>query len=179
MDDTDAVRDSWDAHGSAYESAFGLSFPAIARTALRHADVQPGLRLLDVAAGGGALSIPAAELGARVLATDLAPGMLELLRERASTAGVSGVRTEVMDGMVSPAEALAAAGYVRVRLHTLELDVEVGSPAGAWEVVSTGMGDLAKLLGACPPRRSTDSVPRSSNLCSSTTPTTPAGFRWR
>jgi len=39
--------------------------------------------LITVACGGGALSIPAAELGADVLATDLSSGMLDLLRHRA------------------------------------------------------------------------------------------------
>jgi ubiquinone/menaquinone biosynthesis C-methylase UbiE len=45
-------------------------------------NVGPGVRLLDVAAGTGALSILAAEKGATVLATDIAPGMIEILTER-------------------------------------------------------------------------------------------------
>ena len=55
------------------------------------------LRLCLVAAGGGALSIPAARMGAEVLATDVAPGMLEVLRKRAAREGLA-IRTEVMDG---------------------------------------------------------------------------------
>lgn len=98
MSDQHAVRDAWDAFGGGYDQAFGPSFTIIARAALRFADVQPGMRLLDVAAGSGALSIPAAELGAEVLATDLSPGMLDLLRARAEEAGVTGIRTAVMDG---------------------------------------------------------------------------------
>jgi ubiquinone/menaquinone biosynthesis C-methylase UbiE len=98
MSDQHAVRDTWDAFGGGYDQAFGSSFTVIARAALRFADVQPGMRLLDVAAGSGALSIPAAELGAEVLATDLSPGMLELLGHRAAAAGVSDIQTAVMDG---------------------------------------------------------------------------------
>ena len=98
MSDEHAMRDAWDAFGGGYDQAFSSSFTAIARVALRFADVQPGMRLLDVAAGSGALSIPAAELGAEVLATDLSPGMLDLLRARAEEAGVTGIRTAVMDG---------------------------------------------------------------------------------
>ena len=98
MIDEHATRDAWDAFGGGYDQAFSSSFTAIARAALRFADVQPGMRLLDVAAGSGALSIPAAELGAEVLATDISPGMLALLGARAKEAGVTGIRTAVMDG---------------------------------------------------------------------------------
>jgi ubiquinone/menaquinone biosynthesis C-methylase UbiE len=97
VSDADAVREAWEAVGSGYDQAFGSSFTAIARTALRHADVQPGMRLLDVA-GSGALTIPASALGAQVLATDLSPGMLALLHRRAHEAGVAGIQTAVMDG---------------------------------------------------------------------------------
>ena len=55
------------------------------------------MRFLDVAAGSGALAIPAARLGARVLATDQSPAMLELLRQRARTEGLA-IETRVMDG---------------------------------------------------------------------------------
>jgi SAM-dependent methyltransferase len=52
---------------------------------------------LDVAAGSGALSIPAARLGAQVLATDQSPVMLELLQARARKEGLD-VETRAMDG---------------------------------------------------------------------------------
>jgi len=69
----------------------------VARVALERSGLRPGMTVLDIAAGGGALSIPAARIGADVLATDVASGMLELLLERAHAEGLS-VRTEVMDG---------------------------------------------------------------------------------
>jgi SAM-dependent methyltransferase len=50
-----------------------------------------------VAAGSGGLSIPAARLGARVLATDQSPVMLELLEARARREGLD-LQTRVMDG---------------------------------------------------------------------------------
>ena len=56
-----------------------------------------GMRFLDVAAGSGALSIPAARLGAQVLATDQSPVMLELLGARARKEGLD-IETRVMDG---------------------------------------------------------------------------------
>jgi SAM-dependent methyltransferase len=55
------------------------------------------MRFLDVAAGSGALSIPAARLGAQVLATDLSPVMLELLGARARKEGLN-IETRIMDG---------------------------------------------------------------------------------
>jgi ubiquinone/menaquinone biosynthesis C-methylase UbiE len=69
----------------------------LANEGLRRADVRSGRRFLDVAAGSGALSIPAARLGAHVLATDMFPVMLEHLDARAHTEGLS-VETRVMDG---------------------------------------------------------------------------------
>ena len=55
------------------------------------------MRFLDVAAGSGALAIPAARRGARVLATDRSAAMLELLRQRARTEGLA-IETRDMDG---------------------------------------------------------------------------------
>lgn len=51
-------------------------------------DQQPGMRVLDVAAGTGNASIPAAQTGAAVTASDLTPELLEAGRERAQAAGV-------------------------------------------------------------------------------------------
>jgi ubiquinone/menaquinone biosynthesis C-methylase UbiE len=48
-------------------------------------DVQPGERVLDVAAGTGSSAVPAARRGARVTATDLTPELLEV--GRAATDG--------------------------------------------------------------------------------------------
>jgi SAM-dependent methyltransferase len=64
---------------------------------LRRAELRPGMRFLDVAAGSGALSIPAARLGAQVVATDLSPVMLDLLEARARKEGLE-IETRVMDG---------------------------------------------------------------------------------
>jgi ubiquinone/menaquinone biosynthesis C-methylase UbiE len=55
------------------------------------------MHFLDVAAGSGALSIPAARLGAEVLATDQSSVMLDLLKQRARDEGLS-IETRVMDG---------------------------------------------------------------------------------
>jgi SAM-dependent methyltransferase len=51
-------------------------------------EVVPGLHLLDVGAGTGNASIPAAQRGASVTASDLTPDLLEAGRRRAEAAGV-------------------------------------------------------------------------------------------
>ena len=50
--------------------------------------IEPGMRVLDVAAGTGNASIPAAERGAVVTASDLTGELLEAGRRRAEEAGV-------------------------------------------------------------------------------------------
>lgn len=66
-----------------YEASAERLTGPISRAALEMVgSVGPGIRLLDVAAGTGALSVPAAAKGASVLATDIAPGMVERLKER-------------------------------------------------------------------------------------------------
>ncbi len=51
-------------------------------------DVRPGQRVLDVAAGTGNASLPAAERGAKVTASDLTPELLEQGRRRAEARGL-------------------------------------------------------------------------------------------
>ena len=51
--------------------------------------IGPGMSVLDVAAGTGNASLPAAQTGARVTASDLTPELLEAGRRRAEAAGSS------------------------------------------------------------------------------------------
>ncbi len=52
------------------------------------AGVGPGQRVLDVAAGSGNASIPAAERGARVTASDLTPELLDIGEQRSQEKGL-------------------------------------------------------------------------------------------
>ena len=51
--------------------------------------IDPGMKVLDVAAGTGNASIPAAQRGAEVTASDLTPELLEAGRRRAEAEGVA------------------------------------------------------------------------------------------
>src|SRR3954464_13189968 len=50
--------------------------------------IGPGMRVLDVAAGTGNASLPAAKAGADVTASDLTPELLEAGRARAASEGL-------------------------------------------------------------------------------------------
>lgn len=75
-----------------------------------------GVRLLDIGAGAGALSVPAAHSGASVTAIDIAPGMVELLSER--LAPFPDALAQVMDGqaMTFDSEFDAAVSIVGVSM---------------------------------------------------------------
>lgn len=92
------IRDAWDAIAPAFDAhATPVTLPA-AEAALRRVEVGPGTTMLDVGAGTGAMTIPAARRGARVVATDLAPAMIERLRARARDEGLASIDARVMDG---------------------------------------------------------------------------------
>lgn len=91
-------REPWDALASGYDEHVTPTNRRLGERVLDLAGLEPGERFLDVAAGSGALSLPAARRGARVLATDIAPRMLERLAERARQEGLTGIETRVADG---------------------------------------------------------------------------------
>lgn len=53
------------------------------------AGIGPGVRVLDVAAGSGNISLPAAKTGATVVSTDLTPELLARSKERAAEQGLT------------------------------------------------------------------------------------------
>ena len=91
-----APVEAWDAIAPAYDAHVTAGESELAEAGLRLAGLQPGDAFLDVAAGTGGLSLPAARLGARVLATDWSPSMVELCNARATAEGLD-VAARVMD----------------------------------------------------------------------------------
>jgi ubiquinone/menaquinone biosynthesis C-methylase UbiE len=97
LDTPENVQDAWDSIADGYDAHVTPSNFRLGTEGLRLAGLRSGMRFLDVAAGSGALSIPAARLGAQVLATDVSPVMLERLAARARDEGLE-LETRVMDG---------------------------------------------------------------------------------
>jgi ubiquinone/menaquinone biosynthesis C-methylase UbiE len=86
-------------------------YPAVARDVVgdlgpvlvQASGVGPGERVLDVAAGSGNASIPAAAAGASVVASDLTPELFEVGRKAAAEAGVEIVwQTAVAEALPYP-----------------------------------------------------------------------------
>ena len=96
-DPSTEVRDAWNRIADGYDTFVTPSHMWLAGEGLQRAGLRSGMRLLDVAAGSGALSIPAARLGARVLSTDMSPVMLLRLAARADQEELD-LETRVMDG---------------------------------------------------------------------------------
>jgi SAM-dependent methyltransferase len=91
------AAEAWDVHGPTLGAWLG---PATERL-LDLAAVASGQRVLDVAAGAGEQTLSIARRvrpGGSVLATDIAPRILELAGEAARRAGLPNVETRVMDG---------------------------------------------------------------------------------
>jgi SAM-dependent methyltransferase len=62
---------------------------ALGPTLVEACGIAPGMRVLDVAAGTGNASLPAAQAGADVTASDLTPELLEAGQRRADAAGLA------------------------------------------------------------------------------------------
>jgi len=86
--------DHWDTTAQQYERTAHPFTSLYAEAALARVRLTPDSRVLDVAAGTGALALAAARTGAQVLATDFSPGMVA----RITAANLPNVEARVMDG---------------------------------------------------------------------------------
>ena len=133
MDTLTETRAAWDGIAPGYDRTNTPTQMWLGKEGLSRAGLQSGMKFLDVAAGSGALSIPAARIGAEVLATDQSPVMLELLKKRAHKEGLK-IETRVMDG------------------HALELDDNrfdiAGSQFGVmlFPDMPKGIGEMARVV---------------------------------
>ncbi|MFL5832972.1 MAG: class I SAM-dependent methyltransferase [Solirubrobacterales bacterium] len=126
------------------------------------AGIGPGQRVLDVAAGTGNASIPAAERGAAVTATDLTPELFEAGRERAKAAGVELEWAEAdaeqlpyedgaFDVVISSIGAMFAPQHQRVADELVRV-CRPGGRIGLLSWTPEGMiGGLFKLMGPFAP----------------------------
>ncbi|MBB5519375.1 class I SAM-dependent methyltransferase [Amphiplicatus metriothermophilus] len=86
--------DHWDGAAERYEKTAHPYTSRYVDAALAHVPLTHASRVLDVAAGTGALAFAAARAGAQVLATDFSPGMVARIAAKA----VSNIEARVMDG---------------------------------------------------------------------------------
>lgn len=96
-DEHAAPPEAWDAIAQGYDRYVAPQEVDLANEALRLVELEPGERFLDVAAGTGGLSLPAARLGADVLATDWSPAMIDRFEARVREEGLSTTEGRVMD----------------------------------------------------------------------------------
>ena len=92
-----APAEAWNAIAAGYDRYVAPQEVDLSNEALRLVGLAPGERFLDVAAGPGGLSLPAARLGARVLATDWSPAMVERFEARVRKEGLREAEGRVMD----------------------------------------------------------------------------------
>src|SRR4051794_16943874 len=134
-------------------------FPGVGQKVADSAQVEPGMKVLDVACGTGAATIPAALAGGVCTGVDLIPEMFDAARKHAAEAGVE------IDWVQGDAEALpfADASFDRLmsqfgvmfapqhELAAAEL-ARVCAPGGLVVVASwtpEGMvGDMFKIIGS-------------------------------
>jgi ubiquinone/menaquinone biosynthesis C-methylase UbiE len=92
-----APAEAWDAIAEGYDRYVAPQEVELANDALRLVGLESGEQFLDVAAGPGGLSLPAARLGAEVLATDWSRSMIERFAARAREEGLNKAEGRVMD----------------------------------------------------------------------------------
>lgn len=92
------IRDAWDGIADGFDRYATPHTIAFGGQILEGIDLGPGVRVLDVAAGSGGLSIPAARRGADVVAVDIAPRMIERLEARSRAEGLRSLQALVGNG---------------------------------------------------------------------------------
>lgn len=151
------VRAAWDALAAGFDRYVTPETVALAEATLPLLDIRPGTRLLDVAAGTGSLSMPAARLGASVVATDLSPAMIDALAVRVREIGPGAVECRVMDGTALELEDDTFDVAASVNGVSLFPDITTGlaemtrvtRPAGRIAVVSFGPPPTVEFLAFC------------------------------
>ena len=99
-----AQREQWNKDGAAWRRwtpTLDRWYGVATRQMLDLARIQPGQRILDVAAGAGEPAVSAAERvgpSGYVLATDISEGIVELAHQVARERGLKQVETRAMDG---------------------------------------------------------------------------------
>lgn len=142
-----------------YPSVARELIPRLGERLVAAADVKAGDRVLDVAAGSGNAAIPAAALGAQVVASDLTPEMFDAGRREAAARGVELAWEEgdaealpYLDGEFDVV--LSCVGVMFAPHHQAAADeiVRVARPGGTIALISwTPEGFIGQMLAAMKP----------------------------
>ena len=160
-----AQREQWNKDGAAWRRwnpTLDRWYGDVTRQMLDLARIQPGQRILDIAAGAGEPAVSAAERvgpGGYVLATDISEGIVELSLQVARERGLKQVETRVMDGEnLELPDASFDAVLCRLGLmympHTVTALCE-------WRRVLKAGGRVAVVVFSTPDRNSWGAVPAS------------------
>jgi ubiquinone/menaquinone biosynthesis C-methylase UbiE len=142
-----------------YPRVAGDIIPDLGAVLVEACGIEPGTRVLDVAAGAGNAAIPAALMGASVVASDLTPELIESGRLKARDRGVA------MDWREADAEALpfrdgefdavlSCVGVMFAPHHQASADelVRVCRPGGIIGLVNwTAEGFIGQMLATMKP----------------------------
>ena len=151
-----AQREQWNRDAAAWRRwnpTLDRWYGEATRQMLDMAQVQPGHRVLDVAAGAGEPAVSAAERvgpSGHVLATDISEGILELALEVARDRGLMQIETRAMDGeqLDLPAASFDA---VVCRLGLMYMPHPV-TALGEWRRVLRAGGRVAVVVFSTPER---------------------------
>lgn len=135
--------------GAATESMFDM------------ANVGPGCRVLDVAAGAGEQSLAAARRvgpSGHVLATDIAPALLEFAQADARAAGLANLATRELDGEALGTLPAASFDVVISRVGLIYFPDQQRALAGMRHVLKPG-GRVAAIVYSTPERNPFFSIP--------------------
>ena len=185
----DQRPESWSDGADGYQEHFAAYTSLYADEVLDLAGVGPGTELLDVAAGTGAVSVRAAERGARVTSTDFAPGMVEVAARRLREGGHEDAVARVMDGqdLDLPDDVFDAAVSMFGLMFFPDMDAglsemrRVVRPGGrigigTWDLEGFG---IHRLIGAALARALPDRPPAAPPLPTWAAVGTPDGLRDR
>jgi SAM-dependent methyltransferase len=160
-----AQREQWNKDGAAWRRwnpILDRWYGEVTRQMLDLARIQPGQRILDIAAGAGEPAVSAAERvgpGGYVLATDISEGIVELALQAARERGLKQVETRAMDG-----EKLdlpdASFDAVLCRLGLMYMP-HPATALGEWRRVLRAGGRVAVVVFSTPDRNSWGAMPAS------------------
>ena len=160
-----AQREQWNKDGAAWRRwnpTLDLWYGEVTRQMLDLARIQPGQRILDIAAGAGEPAVSAAERvgpNGYVLATDISEGIVELARQVALERGLNQIETRAMDGekIDLPDDSFDA---VLCRLGLMYMPHPV-TAVREWRRVLKPGGRVAVIVFSTPERNSWGAMPAS------------------